>query len=45
MLNTSAENLELKAGGFSHFSVLIEAKYKDSGKDTDADIRATAHPR
>lgn len=42
MLNTSAENLELKAGGFNHFSVLIEAKYKDSGKDAYPDIRAKA---
>lgn len=42
MLNTPAENLVLQAGGFNHFSVLVDAKYKDSGKDAYPDIRAKA---
>jgi alpha-galactosidase len=42
MLNTPLENLEIKAGGFNHFSILVEAIYKDSGKDAYPDIRAKA---
>jgi alpha-galactosidase len=42
MLNTPIDNLELKAGGFNHFSVLVVAKYKDTGKDAYPDIRAKA---
>lgn len=42
MLNTPLENLDLKAGGFNHFSILVEATYRDSGKDAYPDIRATA---
>ncbi|MDR3375436.1 MAG: hypothetical protein P4L98_17055 [Ancalomicrobiaceae bacterium] len=42
LLNTPIENLEFKAGGFNHFSVLVEATYKDSGKDAYPDIRAKA---
>lgn len=42
LLNTPIENLEIKAGGFNHFSILVEATYKDSGKDAYPDIRAKA---
>lgn len=42
MLDTPFENLEIKAGGFNHFSVLVEATYKDSGKDAYPDIREKA---
>ncbi|MBN1685331.1 MAG: alpha-glucosidase, partial [Spirochaetales bacterium] len=31
-------NLELTAGGLNHFSVLLEARYRDSGKDAYPDI-------
>lgn len=42
MLNTPFENLDLRSGGLNHFSVLLEAKYKDSGKDAYPDILARA---
>jgi alpha-galactosidase len=42
LLGTPMEKLAIKAGGFNHFSVLVEAKYKDTGKDAYADIRAKA---
>ncbi|RJE24627.1 hypothetical protein PHISCL_03051 [Aspergillus sclerotialis] len=42
LLNTSIDNLEIKAGGFNHFSVLVSAKYKDSGKDAYPEIRENA---
>lgn len=42
ILNTPFENLELKAAGLNHFSVVLEAKYKDSGKDAYDDIRRLA---
>lgn len=42
MLGTSFENLTLRAAGLNHFSVLLEASYKDSGKDAYADVRAKA---
>ena len=42
MLNTPLENLDLKGGGFNHFSILIEAKYRDTGKDAYPDIREKA---
>ncbi|MGR6429674.1 family 4 glycosyl hydrolase [Rhizobium sp. PAMB 3174] len=42
MLDTPVENLDIKAGGFNHFSILVEATYKDSGKDAYPDIRAKA---
>lgn len=42
MLGTTFENLDLRAGGLNHFSVLLEARYKDSGKDAYADVRAKA---
>lgn len=40
MLGTSFDNLTLRAAGLNHFSVLLEASYKDSGKDAYADVRA-----
>lgn len=42
ILDTSFANLDLRAGGLNHFSVLVDAKYKDSGKDAYADIRQLA---
>jgi alpha-galactosidase len=42
LLDTPIENLDIKAGGFNHFSILVEATYKDSGKDAYPDIRAKA---
>lgn len=42
LLNTPLDNLDLKAGGFNHFSVLVEAKYKNTGKDAYPDIREKA---
>ncbi len=42
MLDTPRSNLEFKAGGLNHFSVLLEVHYKDSGKDAYPDVRAKA---
>ena len=42
LLNTPYENLRLRAGGLNHFSILVEASYKDSGLDAYPDIRAKA---
>ena len=42
MLDTSFANLQLRAAGLNHFSVLLEARYKDSGNDAYADVRAKA---
>ncbi len=42
MLDTPFENLELRSAGLNHFSVLLEARYRDSGKDAYPDIRAKA---
>ena len=42
MLGTSFENLNLRAAGLNHFSVLLEASYKDSGKDAYGDVRDKA---
>ena len=39
LLGTPFENLSIKAGGFNHFSVLLEATFKDSGKDAYPEIR------
>jgi alpha-galactosidase len=38
ILGTHFENLTLRSGGLNHFSVLLEAKYKDSQKDAYPDI-------
>lgn len=42
ILNTPFENLELRAAGLNHFSVLLEAKFKDTGKDAYPDILSKA---
>lgn len=42
LLGTPLSNLKIRAGGFNHFSVLVEAKYLDSGKDAYPDILAKA---
>ncbi|TXT67730.1 MAG: Alpha-glucosidase [Promethearchaeota archaeon] len=39
MLDTDLDNLEILAGGLNHFGVVLEIKYKDSGKDAYPDIR------
>jgi alpha-galactosidase len=39
ILNTPFSNIEIKAGGLNHFSILVEAKYKDTGKDAYPKIR------
>ncbi len=38
ILETPFENLDLTAGGLNHFSVLVDAKYRDTGKDAYPDI-------
>ena len=45
MLDTPMENIEFRAGGINHFSVLVEARYRDSGKDAYPDVleRAPAY--
>jgi len=40
MLGRPIEELELVAGGLNHFSMLLEARYKDTGADAYPDIRA-----
>jgi len=42
MLNTPFSNLEIKAGGLNHFGILLEVKYKDTGRDAYPDIRKKA---
>nr|MDO8133346.1 hypothetical protein [Candidatus Njordarchaeum guaymaensis] len=42
MLNTTYSNLQIKAGGLNHFGILLDAKYKDTGKDAYPDIRKKA---
>lgn len=42
LLDTDLSNLSIKAGGLNHFSILVEAKYKDTGKDAYPDIRKKA---
>ncbi len=42
ILNTPWKNLQIKAGGLNHFSVLLEAIYKDTDKDAYPEIRAKA---
>jgi len=42
ILGVPYETLEVRAGGLNHFSCVITAKYKDSGKDAYPDIRAKA---
>lgn len=42
MLGVPYEALELRAGGLNHFSVLLSARYKETGQDAYPDIRAKA---
>lgn len=42
ILGVPYEALEVRAGGLNHFSVIVSAKYKESGKDAYPDIRAKA---
>ena len=42
ILNTPFENIAFKAGGLNHFSILLEATFKDTGKDAYPDIREKA---
>jgi alpha-galactosidase len=42
MLETPMENLQFRAGGLNHFSVLLEVRYRDSGRDAYPDVRARA---
>ncbi|MBD3195148.1 MAG: alpha-glucosidase [Candidatus Lokiarchaeota archaeon] len=40
MLDTELSNLDIVAGGLNHFGVVLEIKYKDTGKDAYPDIRS-----
>ena len=42
LLQTPFSNLLFQAGGFNHFSILVEVAYRDSGKDAYPDIRQKA---
>ncbi len=42
ILDTPFKSLEIKAGGLNHFGVILEAKYRDTGKDAYPDIRKKA---
>ncbi len=42
ILGVPYEALVVRAGGLNHFSVVLSAKYKDSGQDAYPDIRAKA---
>lgn len=42
MLNVSFSDLSIKAGGLNHFSVLAEAKYRETGMDAYPAIRKKA---
>ena len=33
IMETNFSNIEIKAGGLNHFSILLEVKYKNTGKD------------
>ena len=44
ILDTPFEDLNLRAAGLNHFSVLLEASYKKSGKDAYPDILEKAPP-
>lgn len=45
LLDTPLSNLEIRAGGLNHFGVILEAKYRDSGRDAYPDIREKAPAR
>lgn len=42
ILGVPYEALEVRAAGLNHFSVVLSARYKDSGRDAYPDIRAKA---
>ncbi|HEC40992.1 hypothetical protein LCGC14_0718290 [marine sediment metagenome] len=42
ILDTPFKSIDLKAGGLNHFGVILEAKYRDTGKDAYPDIRKKA---
>ena len=42
ILQTDYSNLDLKAAGLNHFSILLEAVYKDTKEDAYPDIRSKA---
>lgn len=42
ILETPLDNLEFRAGGLNHFSVLLDVRYKDTGADAYPDVRAKA---
>jgi alpha-galactosidase len=42
MLNTPFSNLQIKAGGLNHFGILLDVKYRDTGRDAYPDIREKA---
>ncbi len=42
LLGTSLDNIIYRAGGLNHFSVLLEATYKNSGEDAYPDIISKA---
>jgi alpha-galactosidase len=42
LLDVPFEDLEIKAGGLNHFSVLLEARYRETGADAYPEIRAKA---
>jgi alpha-galactosidase len=42
LLDTPLSNIAFRAGGLNHFSILVEATYRDSGKDAYPDVLANA---
>jgi len=39
IMDTPVSNIEVKAGGLNHFGIVLEAKYRDTGKDAYPVIR------
>jgi alpha-galactosidase len=39
ILDTTISNLDIKAGGFNHFGIILDIKYRDTGRDAYPDIR------
>jgi len=42
ILDTPLSNIQFRAGGLNHFSVLTEVRYRDSGQDAYPDVLAKA---
>lgn len=42
ILKTTIDNIEYRAAGLNHFSVMTEVRYKDSGKDAYEDVLQNA---